>query len=232
MNDCFNRRFIVLFIAFILFLSIPLSAEDREKDAFCIWSTTVLKKSFGTEGKWGVGVLQEYRHKVRNGESKTDQWFLRPSVSYSALPYLKLQYQMDFASTSSGFNMRFMPEISFSHKVGDFSFVLRQRAMTTWKVEYGTNTTVLRTRAKVDYRIPDSLVSVMFAAEPYWGEFSKDRFVWFQKCRWYAGFDIRLTDNLTFSPHYNCQAYHNHRARYDRRTYDDHVMYFTLTVKL
>lgn len=168
---------LVFMLAFVSFAQ----AADREDDAFCIWSTTVLKKSFGREDRWGAGVLQEYRHKVHDGVSRTDQWFLRPSVSYAALPWLKLQYQVDFASTSSGFNLRFMPEVSFTHREGNFS---------------------------------------------------SSSFSWFQKIRWYAGIDIRLTDTLTLSPHYNCQAYFNHRGSYGRRTYDDHVMYFTLTVKL
>ena len=107
----------------------------------------MIKKSFGKDNRWGAGILQEYRHKVHDGTSKTDQWFMRPSVSYNALPWLKFQYQVDFASTSSGF-------------------------------------------------------------------------------------DIKLTDCLTFNPHYNCYAYHNYRAIYNRRSYDDHVIYFTFTVKL
>lgn len=227
-----NKRIVLLAFVFILLSLIPLKAKEREEDALCIWSTTVIKKSFGKDNRWGAGILQEYRHKVHDGTSKTDQWFMRPSVSYNALPWLKFQYQVDFASTSSGFNLRFMPEISFSHKTGNFSFFFRQRVMTTWKTAYGMNNTVMRSRAKVDYRISDTPLTVIFAVEPYWGEFSKDHFTWFQKCRWYAGVDIKLTDNLTFSPHYNCQAYHNHRSIYNRRSYDDHVIYFTFTVKL
>lgn len=224
---------VLLLIVIMIFPSfMPVQAAEREDDALSIWSTTVLRKSFGKENRWGVGVLQEYRHKIHKGVSKTDQWFLRPSVSYNALPWLKLQYQMDFASTSSGFNLRFMPEVTFSHKVGDFSLSFRQRAMTTWKVEHKTNSTVLRSRAKVGYQIPQTPLTLIWAVEPYWCNFSADDFSWFQKCRWYAGVDIKLTKNLTFSPHYNCQAYHNHKGRYDRRTYDDHVIYFTLTVKL
>lgn len=231
----FPMKRLSYFLAVVLLLSSvsPVLAAQREDDALCIWSTTVLKKSFGKDDRWGVGVLQEYRHKIRNGVSETDQWFLRPSVSYSVLPWLKVQYQMDFAATSSGFNMLFMPEVSLSHKVGDFLFSFRQRVMTTLQVAQNTNVSVLRTRARVDYRIPETPLTVIFAAEPYWCRFSAtDDFSWFQKCRWYAGVDIRLTDSLTFSPHYNCQAYHNHKGRYDRRTYDDHVIYFTLTVKL
>lgn len=226
------KRILLPVILLIFPFVMSVHAAEREDDALCIWSTTVIRKSFGQENRWGVGVLQEYRHKIHEGVSKTDQWFLRPSVSYKALPWLNLQYQVDFASTSSGFNMRFMPEVTISHKVGDFSLSFRQRAMTTWKVEQKTNSTVLRSRAKVGYQIPDTPLAIIWAVEPYWCSFSADDFSWFQKCRWYAGVDIRLTDNLTLSPHYNCQAYHNHKGRYDRRTYDDHIIYFTLTVKL
>ena len=159
-------------------------------------------------------------------------FFLRGKMNLTLQRLLTVRYQMDFASTSSGFNLRFIPEVTLSHKVGDFSFAFRQRVMTTWKVEKGTNSTVLRSRAKVDYRIPQTPLSVHFAVEPYWCDFSKDSFSWFQKARWYAGVDIKLTESLTLKPEYVCQAYHNHKGIYDRRTYDDHVIYFTFAVKL
>ena len=205
------------------------SALAQERDALCTWTTVSFDKSFG---KWSAGLMSEYRHVIRNGVSKTDQYFARPGVAYKALPWLTLRYQADLASTSSGFNIRFIPEVSLHHKIGDFSLSFRQRAMTTWKVEAGTNSTVLRTRAKVDYNIAQSPVSVLFAFEPYWCEFSKDKFAWFQKARWYAGFNVKVLDNLTIVPQYVCQAYHNSKGRYNRRTYDDHVIYVTFQIKL
>ena len=54
----------------------------------------------------------------------------------------------------------------------------------------------------------------------------------FQKCRWYAGFNVKLLDNLTLVPQYVYQAYHNRNGKYSRRTYDDHVIYVTFQVKL
>ena len=214
----------------ILIITALLSCSAMaQEDPLCIWTTVTFDKSFG---KWSVGLMSEYRHKIHEGVSKTDQYFLRPRAAYKALPWLTLRYQMDFASTSSGFNLRFIPEVTLSHKVGDFSFAFRQRVMTTWKVEKGTNSTVLRSRAKVDYHIPQTPLSVHFAVEPYWCDFSKDSFSWFQKARWYAGVDIKLTESLTLKPEYVCQAYHNHKGIYDRRTYDDHVIYFTFAVKL
>ena len=214
-----------------LFMTVRAFAQDS-KDALCTWTTMAVDQSFGKDGRWTAGLMTEYRHKIHEGVSAKDQFFARPRISYKALPWLTVRYQMDFASTSSGFNLRFIPELTFSAKAGDFSFAFRQRAMTTWKVELGTNSTVLRSRAKVDYNIPQTPLSVHFAIEPYWCDFSKDSFAWFQKARWYAGFDIKLNKNITLRPEYVCQAYHNHKGRYDRRTYDDHVIYFTFAVKL
>ena len=199
------------------------------EDALCTWTTITFDKSFG---KWSAGVMSEYRHRIHEEVSQTDTYIARPRVAYKVLPWLTLRYQMDFASTSSGFMIDFIPEVSLQHKVGDFAFSFRQRTMTMWKVEKKTNSTVLRSRAKVDYSIPNTPLSVHFALEPYWCEFSKDKFAWFQKARWYAGFDIKLADGLVFRPEYVCQAYHNHSGRYDRRTYDDHVIYVTFAISL
>ena len=211
--------------------ALTMSAQEQD-DAFVIWNCVRMDKSLGKDKKWNVGLMTEYRHKFHEGVSKTDIYFVRPSVSYKVLPWLKLQYQMDFASTSSGFNWYFLPEVSLSHKVGDFTLAFRQRAQTSWKVKAGTNYTVLRSRAKVEYRIPDTPLGFHLSTEPYWCEFSKDSFAWFQKLRTHVGISIKLTDNLTFIPDYGWMAYFNHNGKHDRRTYDDHVLYLTLAVKL
>jgi hypothetical protein len=215
-------------LAIIVFSFFTVCAFAQE-DSFCTWTNVTFDKPIG---RWSVGMMMEYRHKFHEGVSKTDQFFVRPRFSYSALKWLKLGYQFDIAQTSAGTTLRFLPDVTFSKKVGNFSFAFRQRFQTTWKVEQGTNSTVLRSRAKVDYRIPETPVSVHFAIEPYWCDFSKDSFSWFQKTRWYAGFDIKIIDGLTLRPEYLCMAYHNHKGLYPRRTYDDHIFYMTFAIKL
>jgi hypothetical protein len=159
------RRY--LLIALLAVVSVfNVKAQDRE-DALMFWSTVTVKKSLGTENRWSVGVMSEYRHQIHEGVPDVSQYFVRPSVAYKVFPWMTIQYQMDFAATrSSGFNWRFIPEVTFSRKLGDFSLAFRQRVMTTWKVAAGTNSTVLRSRAKVDYHIPKTPLSVHFAAEP------------------------------------------------------------------
>lgn len=224
-----------LYIAIIALL-MPMVASYAQEDVLAFWTTMTLNKSFGKENKWTAGVMHEYRHNIHEGVSQMSQFFVRPSISYKVKSWLKLQYQMDFAAyPSTGFQWRSIPEVTFSHKVSNFTFAYRQRVMTSFKFNAGTNSTLLRSRAKIDYKIPKTPLTTHFALEPYWCEFGsavKNGFNWFQKARWYAGFNIKVTDNITFIPQYVCQAYHNHKGRYDRRTYDDHIVYLTINVKL
>jgi hypothetical protein len=242
-----KKLYIILLIILCITPSFVAKAQDQE-DAFMVWSTINVSKTLEKNRKWTLGVISEYRHQVHEGVSRMNQYLVRPSVAYKVLPWLTLKYQMDFAAvggsrsvtlesgetmvSQAAFNWRFMPEFNMAHKVGDFSLSFRQRFQTTWKVKANTNSTVLRSRAKVDYAIPKTPVGLHFAIEPYWCDFSRNSFAWLQKIRWYAGFDFKLTDTLTFTPEYVCQAYHNRRGHYNRRTYDDHVIYMTLTIKL
>ncbi len=226
------KHLYIILAALLLIMPALTTYAQEQDDAFVIWNCVRMDKSLGKDKKWNVGLMTEYRHKFHEGVSKTDIYFVRPSVSYKALPWLKLQYQMDFISASSGFNWCFLPEVSMSHKVGDFTLAFRQRVLTTWVVQAGTNSSLLRSRAKVEYRIPDTPLGCYVSTEPYWCEFSKDSFAWFQKLRTHVGISIKLTDNLTFIPDYGWMAYFNHNGRHDRRTYDEHVLYFTFAVKL
>ena len=242
------KKFCSIFLIFLFLApSFALKAQDSD-DAFMAWTTINVSKSLEKNNKWTLGVISEYRHQVHEGVSRMNQYLIRPSVAYKVLPWLTLKYQMDFAAvggsntitlengetfvSEAAFNWRFIPEVSISHKMGDFSLSFRQRVQTTWKVKAKTNSTVLRSRAKVDYSIPKTPMGLHFAVEPYWCDFSKSSFAWLQKIRWYAGFDFKLTDTIKFTPEYVCQAYHNRHGRYERRTYDDHVLYMTLTIKL
>lgn len=222
-----------IIIATLLLLAPALAVNAQEKeDAFLIWSCVKIDKSFGKENKWNLGLVTEYRHKMHEGVSAADLYFVRPSASYKVLPWMKLQYQVDLYTSFSGFSIGSLPEITFTHKVSDFTLSFRQRSLTIWNVDAGTNSTVLRSRAKVEYRIPKTPLGLHLSTEPYWCEFKQSSFAWFQRLRTHTGLSLRVTDNLTFIADYGWMAYFNHNGRYNRRTYDDHVLYLTLAVKL
>lgn len=230
-----THRFKAILVFALAFLVFSPAARAQEEDAFGIWNNVTFRKSFGTESRWTAGFMAEYRHQFRAGESKTVQYFVRPSISYKVRPWLRVQYQFDAAFHSSGFQLRFMPEVMFSHKVGLFTFSLRQRILSNWRVEAGTNSTLLRTRARAECVIPKTPLMTFFAVEPYWCEFGsavENGFQAFQKVRWYAGLNIKVSDYFSIMPQYNCQAYFNHDGRHSRRRYDDHVAYLTFVIKL
>jgi hypothetical protein len=86
-------------------------------------------------------------------------------------------------------------------------------------VSTGKLTPVIRTRAKVDYNIPSSPVSVHIAAEPYW---LKD----FVKTRYYLGADFRISDMLSITADYI--RYQHYRPG----TPDQNVAYLILYITL
>ena len=78
---------------------------------------------------------------------------------------------------------------------------------------------MMRTRAKVDYHIPKSPVSLHLAAEPYW-------LTDFVKTRYYLGADFKISDTLTLTADYI--RYQHYRPG----ALDQNVAYLILTINL
>ena len=125
----------VLITALCLFLAYGAEAQDTDaldvaatademaqiKDAYGFWAGAMFTKPFGADKKWTAGLLAQYHHITHEGVSRYDQYFARPSISYKVLPWLTAQYDMDLAQTHGGFQMRFMPSVSVSRRISDFS---------------------------------------------------------------------------------------------------------------
>lgn len=194
-------------------------------DAYGFWAGAMFTKSFGAGKKWTTGLLAQYHHISHEGVSRYDQIFARPSVSYKILPWLTAQYDMDLAQTKNGFQMRFMPSMSVSKRISNFSLSLRQQFYYIWYPGSGVTTHLFTTKGSVTYSIPDTRLALSFAMEPLYRES-------LIRNRIFAGVNIRLNDHLTLCPQYLRKAYHNRSGKHDRRTYDDHLLYLLLLVRL
>lgn len=194
-------------------------------DAYGFWAGAMFTKSFGAGKKWTTGLLAQYHHISHEGVSRYDQIFARPSVSYKILPWLTAQYDMDLAQTKNGFQMRFMPSMSVSKRISNFSLSLRQQFYYIWYPGSGATTHLFTTKGSVTYSIPDTRLALSFAMEPLYRES-------LIRNRIFAGVNIRLNDHLTLCPQYLRKAYHNRSGKHDRRTYDDHLLYLLLLVRL
>lgn len=200
-----------------------LAAETP--DAYGFWAGAMFTKSFGADRKWTAGLLAQYHHISHEGVSRYDQIFARPSVSYKILPWLTAQYDMDLAQTYNGFQMRFMPSMSVSKRISDFSLSLRQQFYYIWYPGSGITTHLFTTKGSVTYSIPDTRLALSFAMEPLY----REKLI---RNRIFAGVNIRLNDHLTLCPQYLRKAYHNRSGKHERRTYDDHLLYLLLLVRL
>lgn len=229
----------VLITALCLFLAYGAEAQDTDaldvaatademaqiKDAYGFWAGAMFTKPFGADKKWTAGLLAQYHHITHEGVSRYDQYFARPSISYNIRPWLSVRYDMDLAQTRGGFQMRFMPGVSVSKRISDFSLSLRQQFYYIWYPGSGATAHLFTTKGSVTYSIPDTPLALSFAMEPLYREK-------LFRNRIFAGLNIRLNDHLTLCPQYLRKAYHNRSGKHDRRTYDDHLIYLLLLVRL
>ena len=205
----------------VLLSSVSLRAQEIElekpAEAFATWTDFIVRKDFGN---WHLGGLLEYCTIDRGEGLTSNETLVRPIVGYNPLSWLRFQFQVDLRySFSSGFDLRYMPDITFHWKASDFRFALRTRYVLTHKPDSGKLSSVFRNRFKVDYLIPASPVSVHLAAEPYW----LDRFI---KTRYYLGADFTINRHLSLTADY---------VRFQHYDMDDphqNVIFLTLYVRL
>lgn len=68
---------------------------------------------------------------MHDGMGTMNQAFMRTSALYRIGNHLRVGTQVDFAKRSSGFSLRYIPEISLHWASGEFRFMLRQWYMAT-----------------------------------------------------------------------------------------------------
>lgn len=202
---------LAILISVLVLLPTALFAQEND---LCFWNAISLKKDVAD--KWTVGVRAE--HRAYKDMSVTQQYYIRPSVEYEILPWMKAAAQADFAWMYSGFNIRFQPQVTFSYKKSGFDLSLRQRLQATWKQPDNSWGFLFRTKAQVRYKIPNTPLSPLVAVEPYYmAEFARTRY--------YAGVSLSVTKNLSILMQY---VYQDHYTK----SVDDNVLWLTFNVKL
>jgi hypothetical protein len=205
------NRIKLIIIAILLAVPMALAAQD---DDLCFWNAISMKKSVHKD--WNVGIRAE--HRANQNASKTQQYYLRPMVEYKIMSWMSATAQADFAWMSSGFNIRFQPQVVFSHKVNGFDLSLRQRLQATWKQPDNSWNFLFRTKAQLRYKIPQTPLSPLVAVEPYY----MSEFV---RTRYYVGVSVACTKSLSVLLQYVYQDQY-------QRDYDDNVLWLTFNVKL
>ena len=205
------KRIKIFILSVLMAIPSALFAQDND---LCFWNAVSIKKA--VSDRWTVGIRTE--HRAYKDMSATQQYYIRPSVEYDVLPWLKAAAQADFAWMYSGFNIRFQPQVTASYKTSCFDFSLRQRLQATWKQPDNSWGFLFRTKAQVRYKIPNTPLSPLFAVEPYY----MSEFV---RTRYYTGVSLAVTKNLSVLMQYVYQDQY-------QRAYDDNVLWLTFNVKL
>ena len=194
-------------------MALPSALFAQDND-LCFWNAISMKKDVAD--RWTIGLRTE--HRANHDMAATQQYYLRPMVEYEILPWMKATAQADFAWMSTGFNIRFQPQVVFSHKVNGFDLSLRQRLQATWKQPDNSWNFLFRTKAQVRYKIPQTPLSPLVAVEPYY----MSEFV---RTRYYFGVSVACTKSLSILLQYVYQDQY-------QRSYDDNVLWLTFNVKL
>lgn len=183
--------------------SLRAGEVEKPDDAFATWTDIIVRKDFGN---WHVGGLVEYCTIDKGVGLKHNEFTVRPIVGYNPLPWLRLQFQIDFLNSLYGdyaFYVRYIPDLTFHWSAGDFRFSMRNRIQMSQNItKHKYSSTAVRNRFKVDYIIKETPVKLHIAAEPYWWA-DQPRFQdCFIKTRYYLGADFQLNKQLSLTADY------------------------------
>lgn len=196
----------------ILLALIAIPQICAAEDDFCVWNHICVKKKI--DDRWGAGFISEARAR----EMKPDHYYVRPFVSCNITPALQAKMQVDFASVSSGFCIRYLPEATYTMRTGGLSLSVRQRMMVSWTESTDKWSLLWRTKATATCKIPDTKLSPLVAVEPFY----KDGI---SRCRYYAGIRFALDGQSSLSLQYVRQDYNNAHA-------DENIVWLMYTITL
>ena len=213
--------FICMFLLSVFSMRAGEVDVEKPADAFATWTDIIIRKDYNN---WHIGGLIEYCTINKGQGLKSNEFTLRPIVGYNPLPWLRLQFQVDFLHSLYGdtqFYIRYIPDVTFHWSASDFRFSVRNRIQMSQNItKHKYSSTAVRNRFKVDYLVPKAPVTVHLAAEPYWWS---DGFI---KTRYYLGADFKLNKQLSLTADYI--RYQHYRPG----TPDQNVVVLALNIRL
>lgn len=128
----------------------------------------------GVPNKSPIRKLPLVRHAVLRARElqyqRLDCWYLRPSIRYTPLPWMKLGLSYDYLKLPNTYGHRAVAETTGTLKEGLLTASLRFRYLHTWKPQLRTEDNELRTRLLISYAIPQAKITPYLATESFtWG---------------------------------------------------------------
>ena len=182
--------------------SSPLKAEEGE--VFGGWEFLELSHSFSGTGL-SATAYAEFDNVPFNS---FDCWYMRLSLGYKLLPWLKVGVNYVPVRNPGYWQNYAEVDLVGSLKSGVLGVSLRERYRHGWDPEGGAGSHELRSRLKVDFRIPDSAFTPYAAAEVFtWGT------TW-KKTRHYLGCTYDFSSSVQMEAYYLYYVFKNSPAQH------------------
>ena len=158
-------KYVIAVLIGLLF-SLEAQAQVEEDNSFGGWHFVEVNHQFGNS-PWSAMLYFEHENYQYR---RLDCWYLRPSIRYTPLPWMKLGLSYDYLKLPNTYGHRAVAEVTGILKEGHLSASLRFRYLHTWKPELGTEDNELRTRLLISYAIPQAKITPYLATESFtWG---------------------------------------------------------------
>lgn len=135
-------------ISCLLFLFASVGGFVHAQDEFGAWTSLQVGKSWS---KCYISFRGEYRS--NNDFGGIDSYFLRPTVGYKFLPWLKADLSYDYLYRTGSPQNRWLLSVTASLRQGPLSLSLRERYVGAWAINSLNYSNVLRSFLKGQYKI-------------------------------------------------------------------------------
>ena len=167
------------------------------------WEFIEVNHDFGQSPFFGSFYFEhdnlQYRH--------FDCWYTRTTAGMKLLSWLKADVAYDLLREPSVFTHKLLIDAIAGHTAGPLKVTLRERYVHSWKGNGGGQGDVLRSRLKLQYKIPSSRFSPYLAIE---------LFTWksWIKTRHYVACNYDLTRWMQLEAYYLYYTYHKLPAQH------------------
>lgn len=187
-----QKRILFIFTLMLTFFQLPASSND---DTYGGWEFLEVSHDF-TPKVWSSFYFEHDNLRYRT----LDVFYTRLTTGYKFTKWLKNDVAWDWFKERKTHYHRFLYDLTGTLKEGNLTASIRERYVLTHHPSNHTQSSVLRSRLKTQYAIPDSRLKPYLAVEV----FTWDKW---EKTRYYVGTTVKCNDWLEFECYYLYYVY-------------------------
>lgn len=168
-----NTVFCKLLLLSCLCFSLPVMAQEMEDHTFGGWEFFEVNYDFRKSPFFASFYFEHDNYRYQRFAC----WYTRTTLGVKALSWLKADIAYDFLMETGGrLTHKALFDLTGTLKQGGLKVSIRERYVHSWTPSAGKRGSVLRSRLKVQYDIPESRFSPYLAIETFtWDTWQKTR---------------------------------------------------------